>query len=307
MESTARGNGVYKPNLNLPAMPISTNIYTLSDPDTNEIRYVGKANNLQTRLKAHCNPARKRKSHKKSWIQSLLAKGKKPLIEVIDHVLQSEWVFWEEYWIRQLTAWGMRLTNHTMGGDGATHANLGSFKPGDGNVPVVKVSLDGTLVERYECAADTGVNMQHVLDKLGKTAKKHMWMREAAWHALTPEELAIRVEAVRKENRYTSFTKFQKGHVTWNTNKKGYSTAKKGSTISLETKNKISRTLTGRTNSGPSKPVDQLTKDNIWIATYPSAAEATRITEIKGILNVINGTAKSAGGFKWQNHNLANK
>ncbi len=110
-----------------------TNIYTLSDPRDNKVRYVGKTNNLGRRYKAHLVLSREIKSHKKSWIKQLKILGLKPVMEVIDVVPISEWVFWESYWINQLKGWGFKLVNHTYGGEGSTFGNSTSFKKG--NIP----------------------------------------------------------------------------------------------------------------------------------------------------------------------------
>lgn len=110
---------------------IHTNIYTLRDPITNEIRYVGKTNNISERYKAHLNKARKHQIHKKNWINSLKNKGLKPIIEIIDIVPITEWIFWEKYWISQMKTWGFNLINYTEGGDGCTFGNQTSFKKGN--------------------------------------------------------------------------------------------------------------------------------------------------------------------------------
>jgi len=108
----------------------TTNIYTLTDPRSNEIRYVGKANNVTQRYKAHLNRARKHQTHKKNWLEQLRQEGLKPVIEVIDVVPMDDWRFWETYWITQMKQWGFNLVNHTGGGDGCSFANQTSFKKG---------------------------------------------------------------------------------------------------------------------------------------------------------------------------------
>lgn len=108
-----------------------TYIYILSDPETQEIRYVGKTNNIKSRYKAHLNKRHNIKSHKRNWIDSLLKKNLKPILEVIDVVPINEWIFWEQYWISQIKTWGFNLVNHTNGGDGLTHSNKTSFKKGN--------------------------------------------------------------------------------------------------------------------------------------------------------------------------------
>lgn len=41
-------------------------IYTLEDPITSEIRYVGKANNMESRFKNHLNSSRDKNTHKRN-------------------------------------------------------------------------------------------------------------------------------------------------------------------------------------------------------------------------------------------------
>lgn len=108
----------------------TTNIYILIDPETNLIRYVGKANNISQRYKAHLNRARKHQIHKARWIAQLRSKGLKPRIEVLDIVFIEEWQFWESFWICQIRSWGFDLVNYTGGGEGCTFANQTSFKKG---------------------------------------------------------------------------------------------------------------------------------------------------------------------------------
>jgi SAM-dependent MidA family methyltransferase len=94
------------------------------------VRYVGKANDVSQRYKAHLNRARKHQVHKKNWIEKLKKQGLKPIIEVIDIVPIEDWIFWETYWISQMKTWGFDLINYTNGGDGCTFANQTSFKKG---------------------------------------------------------------------------------------------------------------------------------------------------------------------------------
>lgn len=109
---------------------MKTNIYILIDPRTNMVRYVGKANNVSQRYKAHLNRARKHQIHKANWINQLKLDGLKPILEVIDEVPINNWQYWETYWISQFRTWGFDLINYTNGGDGCTFANQTSFKKG---------------------------------------------------------------------------------------------------------------------------------------------------------------------------------
>ena len=96
----------------------TTYIYALYDPLTNETRYVGKSNRPRGRYNQHININNKRKSHKISWIKSLLNENRKPYYYIIDEVPMDEWEFWEKYWIDQFRQWGFNLTNLTKGGQG---------------------------------------------------------------------------------------------------------------------------------------------------------------------------------------------
>lgn len=126
-----------------------TNIYTLTDPETNQIRYVGKSNNISQRYKAHLNKARKHQTHKKNWIEYLNKKGLKPIIEIVDIIPVEDWVFWETYWISQCKTWGFSLVNHTSGGDGCTFANNTSFK-GENATPILQISIDGIIIKEFD-------------------------------------------------------------------------------------------------------------------------------------------------------------
>lgn len=97
-----------------------TTIYSLTDPRTNQVRYIGKTiTPLGNRLKKHLSGCYLESStHKNNWIKSLLAKELKPTIEEIDVVSTKEWEFWEKYWIAQCKEWGFSLTNTTKGGGG---------------------------------------------------------------------------------------------------------------------------------------------------------------------------------------------
>jgi hypothetical protein len=95
-------------------------IYTLSDPVTLEIRYIGKTVvPLKYRLSSHiCESKKYNNSYKNSWIRSLLIKNQSPIIELLDTYDKKDWEWVEQYWISQFKTWGFKLVNLTDGGDG---------------------------------------------------------------------------------------------------------------------------------------------------------------------------------------------
>jgi hypothetical protein len=175
----------------------TTNIYVLIDPETQKVRYVGKANNISQRYKAHLNRARKHQIHKLNWVNSLKIKGLKPIIEVIDVVPIEDWVFWEIYWISQFKTWGFNLINYTDGGEGCTFANQTSFKKG--NISWNK----GTLKERVCIECSNIFKPTH-----NNSSQKYCSYKCAG------------------VNRKSS-TQFNKNRIPWNKNIKGYKTSKR--------------------------------------------------------------------------------
>lgn len=97
-------------------------IYIMIDPTTNYVRYVGKTIDIKKRFRDHIKRSKHKKTHKDKWVNSLLERGHKPVIEIIDIVHNDEWMFWEKFYIGLFKVWGFNLVNHTEGGDG------GSFK-----------------------------------------------------------------------------------------------------------------------------------------------------------------------------------
>lgn len=92
-------------------------IYTLEDPISAEIRYIGKTNNINIRFANHFRKE-KISTHKGNWIKSLANRGLKPIIKILDKIPKDEWIFWEQHYISLFKSWGFRLTNLTLGGDG---------------------------------------------------------------------------------------------------------------------------------------------------------------------------------------------
>ncbi len=91
-------------------------IYSLSDPITGECRYVGKANDLASRIRCHRwemnNP--KFHTHKVNWLRSL--GGAEPVVAVLVMADADKWQDAERYWIAEMRRRGCRLTNFSDGG-----------------------------------------------------------------------------------------------------------------------------------------------------------------------------------------------
>ncbi len=78
-------------------------IYVLKDPKTDEVQYVGRSTQPETRYRQHIYAARKpgKKDIKTSWIRSLLDKNQKPVLEIIDQCEPGEAKNQETRWIEE--------------------------------------------------------------------------------------------------------------------------------------------------------------------------------------------------------------
>ncbi len=97
-------------------------IYTLTDPITLQIRYVGITKGLlSSRLAKHMNNAKyKTGNYRLHWLKQLKVLNLRPIIEVLDISDDfNESRSLEKYWISQIKAWGFNLTNSTNGGEGS--------------------------------------------------------------------------------------------------------------------------------------------------------------------------------------------
>lgn len=96
-------------------------IYTLKNPRTNEVRYVGwTKRGGNRRLNTHIQEAvgKIATTHKARWILSLLSVGIRPVMDVIESGTGEGWREAEQRWIALFRAQGVRLTNATDGGEG---------------------------------------------------------------------------------------------------------------------------------------------------------------------------------------------
>lgn len=94
---------------------MAAEIYGLYCPTTGALRYIGKANNAQKRLKSHLRDAKRRNTPVCQWIVSLVKQGLCPRMEVL--VSSADWVADERAEIRKARESGAELLNLAPGGN----------------------------------------------------------------------------------------------------------------------------------------------------------------------------------------------
>lgn len=89
-------------------------IYALKCPDSGEIRYIGKANNPEKRLKSHIRDSVRGRRPVHAWVRSLVNAGSIPVMDVLREV--SDWETEEAKEIASHRLGGARLLNIAKGG-----------------------------------------------------------------------------------------------------------------------------------------------------------------------------------------------
>ena len=188
-------------------------IYALCDPDTEMVRYVGKAKCIPSRLKSHRNE--KRSTRKCRWLTCLCRRGVNPLVRILEEVADDKWEAAERLWIFYFRDQGCDLVNHTDGGEGLrgaspeTRAKLSvllkrrmadpSFRAKvftEARNQKISAALSGKPKSREHVAKlpqnqpGRSISEEHKRKLLA--SKSHRW---------TPEEIAI----IREQNRGNSY------------------------------------------------------------------------------------------------------
>ena len=175
-----------------------TFIYTMSDPFTGEVRYIGKtAVSLAVRLSGHICDSKKLTNHRHYWIRSILNKGGIPILEVIDEVEWQHSQDTEIYWIEQFKHWGFNLVNTSTGGEGGLgvvptkeHRKRMSETMKEKSKTVYQYSLDGNFIESHNSNVDAAEKVNGRNQNISQTCllgkKSH---KGFIWSYLPPNKI----------------------------------------------------------------------------------------------------------------------
>lgn len=164
-------------------------VYTHADPNTLEIRYVGKGHNRRAYSLS------KRYKHHKNWINTLKEKNQKPIVDMIESGLTEEEAYCrEEYWIAKFRSLAYPLTNLTDGGTGIL-----SFKHSEDTIERMRIAQKNRVHSKEEIAILVEYRRQH-----GYTFKKGF----TPWNkGIKMDEKAIEAMAISK-SKATNTTGF---------------------------------------------------------------------------------------------------
>ena len=184
-------------------MDRQVHIYTLSNPVTGEVRYVGKTvKQLYSRLSSHINAAPKSSTHSARWINGLLILGIKPEINLIESVNESDWELNEAYWIEQFKQWGFNLTNICSGGIGAS----GYKRTPAIETPCIQYDLNGKEVGRYKSMTVAAKQLNLDCGSISECCRKRLntyrgYIFRKETEPLTKEDLAKTLDRSNNKKR----------------------------------------------------------------------------------------------------------
>lgn len=177
-------------------------IYSLADPLTGQIRYVGiTICSIKKRFGEHISRAKGQgRTHRDCWIKSLLAKGLLPIIAALEQGIGDQWQDRERHWIAELRKTN-DLVNLTDGGEGTPGfkmprdavEKIAAMKRGTKYPPGRKSAMFGKhhspqAVEKIRLA---GTGRHHTEEsrkkvsraKMGKLLSEEHRAKLKAWHS----------------------------------------------------------------------------------------------------------------------------
>lgn len=288
-------------------------IYTLSDPLTTEVRYVGQTTRtLHKRREQHISGdhTKKEVTPKMSWIKEMRKEGRHPTIEYLDQVEGSreDAFMLENYWINQLLSWGMDLVNVTsyfLPGKNTTRAQIG----------VCQYSLEGELIAEYpsgsEASRRTGIDGTQIgMCCQGKSKSGGGYFWKYSKTGLVKKAALKIVPGTKLFHQYgpdgtylQEWTKVGDAALTIGALSNGISSVLSGKKRSCRGYFFHWDKLPHYTPIPDShlKEVHQYTKEGVLVKTWESATHAANTLGLNpsGIRNAALSFSKSSQGFHW--------
>lgn len=292
---------------------LTTNIYTLADPVSGDIRYVGKANDVAKRYRLHVR--KDEHTLKSRWIAGLKKRGLLPVVEVLDVVPRSEWQFWEQHWIQVVRGWGFRLVNGDNGGLGsdrlsdALKRRIGDALRGRKNESlsrkVFMYSLDGAFLHEFSSVKDAGLYHNGSHGNICRAIKTGSPAYGVQWRYERVERIEPFVAAKRvlTEDRKEKLRAANTGRVVSEETRRKMRDARVG--VSPANKGKQAPawvTEKNRSSCSTRKAVVQYDLSGNELCVYPSVKAASLQSGATrcGIVKAARGEQRHAAGFVWR-------
>jgi group I intron endonuclease len=264
-------------------------IYKLIDPISNDVRYVGKTNNLNRRLSAHIKRSTTNKYHSARWINSLIDKGFKPLISIIEECTEKNWEEREIYWISYYRE-KYDLTNILDGGgNSATYGRLGKPWSDEQRIKFRNARIGVPINHTKEGKEKRADGIRHYCDNHKKPVYQYdldgSFIKKWSSSVDVDKELGI---------KHSNITKVCKGV-----------RKKAGDFIWSFDLTEVPRYERKKQQTNK---VQQIDVNGKIINEFESISNASLITNISrtAIMNCLSGKTKSSGGFKWVYKNSMN-
>ena len=152
-------------------------IYTISDPVTGLVRYVGKTISPKERFRKHLT-SKKLTTKLSRWIKGLSNKGLKPVFEIIDSCTESDWQSKERQYIIVFKSIGADLLNQMPGGEGG-QTMLGKKLTPEQRMKI-SISKIGKPNPSARLSGRTNSKPVNQYDLSGNLIKEHDSIRDAA-------------------------------------------------------------------------------------------------------------------------------
>ena len=152
--------------------------------------FIGTTDNVPFYIGKSIRSKSRTYEHKTSRSQNII-------MEIIDEVPTSEWIFWEKYYVSLFKSWGFKLENKNNGGGGPMEQKKSTKKliskklkgkniwstGGYNKKSVIQFDLEGNTITKYPSAEEakrkTNINNIHgcCLGEI-KTAGGYVWLYE---------------------------------------------------------------------------------------------------------------------------------
>lgn len=183
-------------------------IYTLSEPHTRKVRYVGKTFNPKARFSEHIHRAKRGgKSHVYCWIRTVLLAGEYPIMDVIEVFHENEISDWEQaerFWIETLRFYGCHLTNLDSGGGSGRRASLST-----------RMKIGAYSKKRVHSTETKAKIAASCKARMTDAEKEHLRVKCTGWNQSEETKLRIAASKIGKKRPEHVNAALQAGRLAW--------------------------------------------------------------------------------------------